>query len=66
LWRRESGSLPFELSCVSADLLGKWLGSPFGICFDEDGRLFVADRRRGGVLRIDFDRLLADLALRDR
>ena len=66
LWRRESGNLPFEVSCVSADLLGKRLGSPFGICFDEDGALFVADRRRGGVLRIDFDRLLADLALPER
>jgi sugar lactone lactonase YvrE len=65
LWRRESGNLPFEVSCVSADLLGNRLGSPFGICFDEDGKLLVADRRRGGVLRIDFDRLLADLALRD-
>jgi len=66
LWHRDSGSLPFEATCIVADLLGKRLGSPFGICFDEDGNLFVADRRRGGVLRIEFDLLLAGLTLRDR
>lgn len=64
LWRRESQALPFEVRCVSPNLLGAWLGSPFGLCFDEDGTLFVADRRRGAVLRIDFDAMLAELAPR--
>jgi hypothetical protein len=65
LWRRESGTLPFEVTCVSEDLLGDWLGSPFGICFDKDGTLFVADRQRGGFLRIDFNCMLASLGLQD-
>lgn len=61
LWRRESQSLPFDVRCVSEDLLCTRLGSPFGICFDVDGALFVADRQRGSLLRIDFDRMLGEL-----
>jgi sugar lactone lactonase YvrE len=66
LWRREGQALPFDVRCVSENLLGRHLGSPFGVCFDEDGALFVADRRRGAVLRIDFGAMLADLALPPR
>jgi hypothetical protein len=58
LWRREGAGLPFTASCVSADLCGDWLGSPFGLVFDEDGRLLVADRKDGKVLRIDFEKML--------
>jgi DNA-binding beta-propeller fold protein YncE len=59
LWRREAGELPFGVTCVSSDVCRRWLGSPFGLAFDEDGRLYVADRKDGKVLRITFDKLIA-------
>lgn len=61
LWRRDGPGLPFPASCISADLCGDWLGSPFGLVFDEDGRLLVADRKDGQVLRIDLERMLERL-----
>jgi sugar lactone lactonase YvrE len=60
LWRREGQGAPFTAACISADLCGDWLGSPFGLCFDEDGWLFVADRQDGKILRIDFEKMLAE------
>lgn len=66
LWRRESQALPFEVACVSADLLGARLGSPFGLCFDADGTLFVSDRQRANVLRIEFERMLPGVVAPDR
>jgi DNA-binding beta-propeller fold protein YncE len=64
LWRRDTAGLPFGVTCVSSDLCSEWLGSPFGLTFDEDGQLLVADRRQGNVVRIAFDRMVA--ALRGR
>ena len=61
LWRREGEGVPFSATCVASDLCNGWLGSPFGLCFDEDGRLFVADRKDGQLLRIDFSKMLAEL-----
>lgn len=61
LWRRNGQGVPFTATCISVDLCNGWLGSPFGLCFDEDGRLLVADRKEGRVLRIDFNRMLSDL-----
>lgn len=65
LWRREGESVTGRAVCVSVDLCGQWLGSPFGITFDANGRLFVADRTGGKVLRIEFDRMLTDLSAKD-
>jgi hypothetical protein len=64
LWRRESSNLPFDVTCVSSDLCDGWLGSPFGLTFDEDGHLFVADRKNGKLLRMDFDAMIAALGHR--
>lgn len=54
LWRRDGKD---GFTCISSDLCGDWLGSPFGVAFDHDGRLFVADRQKGQLLRIEFDRM---------
>jgi sugar lactone lactonase YvrE len=62
LWRREAMTIPFAVRCIEFDLCGRWLGSPFGLCFNEDGQLFVTDRKYGQVLRIDFDPMLATIA----
>lgn len=59
LWRRDTAGLPFGVTCVSSDLCSRWVGSPFGLTFDEDGRLLVADRKHGSVARIEFDRVVA-------
>ena len=61
LWRRDTDEVPFTATCICSDLCPDWLGSPFGLCFDEDGVLFVADRKDAQVLRIDFARMLDDL-----
>lgn len=61
LWRREGEELPFSATCVRTDLCGDWLGSPFGLFFDEDGRLWVADRKNGQVLRLDLAEMIGNL-----
>jgi TIR domain/NHL repeat len=43
---------------ITADMCRSQLGSPFGVTFDKNGVLYVTDRRRGRVLRIDFDAYL--------
>jgi TIR domain len=47
---------------LMADVCGPHLGSPFGVTFNRFGILFVTDRKRGRVLRIDFERYIEDLA----
>jgi len=43
---------------LTADMCGSQLGSPFGVTFNKNGVLYVTDRRRGRVLRIDFEAYL--------
>jgi len=61
LWRRDAPGVPFGATCLVSDLCRGLLGSPFGLSFDVDGQLFVADRKEGKVVRIAFDRMLAAL-----
>ena len=65
LWSLKESEDPVGAKCVKEDVCGPWLGSPFGLAFNES-RLYVADRIRGRVLVIDFKALLRaeGLALR--
>jgi hypothetical protein len=63
LWRLSHGSRRWMAACVSADLCGEWLGSPFGVAFTPvDGDLWVTDRKRGKVLRVAFREMLDEIA----
>jgi DNA-binding beta-propeller fold protein YncE len=61
LWRTERTQTSFRASCVVENLCPDWLASPFGTAFSPYGSLYVADRKRGKVLEIEFQRLLAEL-----
>jgi len=59
LWKLSRNRGRWSAACVSPDLCGEWLGSPFGVAFTPfDGDLWVTDRRHGTVLRIDFEEML--------
>jgi len=60
LWRRLPNGIH---ECLVSKIAGDWIGSPFGLAFDQDGRLWVADRGKGQVLRIDFRLLLTAMTL---
>lgn len=55
LWRLTSYGGAWSAICLSSDVCGEWLGSPFGVVFTPyDGKLWVSDRKRGLLLCIDF------------
>jgi DNA-binding beta-propeller fold protein YncE len=62
LWRADEEGGYLTASCISSNLCSPWLGSPFGVIFDTNGRLFVADRQKGQVLRVEFNRMLKAFA----
>ncbi|MDQ3802829.1 MAG: TIR domain-containing protein [Acidobacteriota bacterium] len=60
LWQVPEGQADFAAKYVISNILSDWLGSPFGVTFDTYGTLYVADRKDGKLLIIDFQSLLKD------
>jgi hypothetical protein len=66
LWRLAWVQTSFTASCVAESVCADWLASPFGLAFNPHGTLYVADRKGGKVLEIDFQRLLSGLTASPR
>jgi hypothetical protein len=59
LWRTDEEGGYWTATCVSSNLCSPWLGKPFGLAFNPDGRLFIADRAQAQILMVDFEGMLA-------
>lgn len=59
LWRSDEEGGCWTATCLSSSLCAPWLGKPFGVVFNPDGHLFIADRAHGRILMVDFEAMLA-------
>lgn len=66
IWRVSKHKGKFTASCVYHDVGKSWVDSPFGIVFDANSYLYVADRQGGKIVRIDFELMLSTLSGKNR
>jgi hypothetical protein len=59
LWRADDEGGYWTATCLSTNLCAPWLAKPFGLVFNPDGRLFIADRAQAQILMVDFPMMLA-------